>query len=83
MLMENETRPGFNRTRAQSSPLSVPGMQLRADVHPPELRLAPEDVLDGKAIAAVRFDYGIAAEQEGLVSRLSSGAGASIRICCG
>jgi hypothetical protein len=69
--MENPTETAFNRTGAQSSPLSVHSMQLYADEQAPG---APEEVpdigsslKDGKGIAAVRSRYVVEAERIGSV----------------
>lgn len=66
--MENTTELGFNRTGAQSSPLSVHSMQAYADEQsPPDAPARPRGVPDGKTIAAVRSDYVADAERVGSV----------------
>lgn len=65
--MDDGTEPGFNRTGAQSSPLSVHSMQLYADERVPEEVGAPDEMPDGKEIAAVRCDYAVEAERIGSV----------------
>ncbi|CAI10102.1 ferritin-like domain-containing protein [Aromatoleum aromaticum] len=66
--MDDGTEPGFNRTGAQSSPLSVHSMQLYADERVPEEVSAADEMPDGKEeIAAVRGDYTVEAERIGSV----------------
>ena len=65
--MDDATEPGFNRTGAQSSPLSVHSMQLYADERVPEEVSAPGEMPDGREIAAVRCDYAVEAELIGSV----------------
>lgn len=65
--MENTTELGFNRTGAQSSPLSVHSMQVYADEQSPPAPPTPDGMPDGKAIATVRSLYAAEAERVGSV----------------
>lgn len=61
--MGNPTEMGFNRTGAQSSPLTVHSMQSYADEQGPASSPTPDD----KAIAAVRWAYVVEADRIGSV----------------
>lgn len=65
--MENTTELGFNRTGAQSSPLSVHSMQIYADEQSPHAPPTSDGMPDGKAIASVRSLYVAEAERVGSV----------------
>ena len=65
--MDEACEPGFNRTGAQSSPLSVHSMQLYAEEQAPDCAPAADGLPDARGIAALRSDYAVDAERIGSV----------------